>query len=802
MGHDITPEGVGAVLRRLRESRALTQEELAERSGITAKAIGALERGERRRPYPHTVRALAEGLGLTEDERAALVAAVPGRVVAAEPGARSDRDPAWPDAAAAPVATATPLAPPGDLVGRESEIADLRALLAGGHHRLITLTGPGGIGKTSLALDVLGTEADRFPGGAVAVDLSPVRQAVHALPRIAAALGRPDLIDQDPLGELARHLHGAPVLLVLDNLEQVAGIAAILADLVARCRGLVVLATSRAALRIRVEFEFSVSPLTLPASTASDAVMSSPAVRLLLDRAGAAGRELPRTGEDAAALAAIARRLDGIPLALELAAPGLRLLTPRALLAMLGRVDLGGAPQDLPPRHLSMEHVLEWSMDLLEPEEIVLFERLSVFIGGFSLDAMEAVATDVRLAGAVGGGSGVSSWPVLAALLEQSLVMRIDVPGGEPRYRMLEPVRRYAMARLHAAGGAHAAADAHAAYFRTVATAAAAGLEGARLIPTLDRLDADHGNLRAAFLRLVELDRDNDAGELAARLWLYLALRGHAREGLEWLDRVGAGLQDATRCRVLTARLGLLLLTGERVAMARESDRASAACRRVVDPSITCVSLTLLAQAAVFAGRLDAASSVLDEAESQARAAGSAWVLAHARIARAQVALASGHLVLAGAEVADAVDRARELGNPFTLATALNVHATLAEIEGDAGATAALLGESVALSVTGRLSWTLGYALPALAGVALRVGDPKSAAWLFGAAAAVSVADAVDPTFPIARTLADRGLEQARVALDPAAFAREWADGRAADGAAIAGRCATVTARAGAARTG
>ncbi|WP_062520288.1 ATP-binding protein [Demequina silvatica] len=797
MGHENTPEGVGAVLRRLRESRALTQEELAERSGITAKAIGALERGERRRPYPHTVRALAEGLGLTADERAALVAAVPARAAGApEPTPHSAGESTDPSTAPAAVAT-TPLVAAGDLIGRESESAELRALVSDGHHRLVTLTGPGGIGKTRLALDVLASETPRFPGGAVAVDLAPVRQAVHALPRIAAALGRPDLVDEDPLGELARHLSGAPVLLVLDNLEQVAGIAAVLADLVARCRGLVVVATSRAALRIRVEFEYAVPPLALPATASVDAVASAPAVRLLVDRAGAAGRGLPRSIEDAAALAAIARRLDGIPLALELAAAGLRLLSPAALSGMLGRVELGGAPQDLPARHRTMERVLEWSMDLLEPEEIALFERLSVFIGGFSLDAMQAVATP-----ADGGPWGTATWQALGALVEQSLAMRVDAPDGEPRYRMLEPVRQYGMARLHASGSAHVAAEEHCAYYLTLGVTAASGLEGADLVATLDRLDADHGNLRAAFLRLIEVDRDNEAGELAARLWPYLALRGHAREGLEWLDRIGGGVPDATRCRVLTARLGLLLLTGERAAMARESDRAAAACRRVSDPAITCATLTLLAQAAVFAGRLDEAATALDDAEDRAREAGNVWVQAHGRIARAQLALASGDLASAGAAATDAVARARDLGNPFTLATALNVQATLTEMTGDDGTTAALLGESVAVSLAGRLSWTLGYALPALAAVAARAGDPGSAAWLFGAGAAVSVADAVDPTFPAARTLADRGLERTRAALDPATFAREWAGGRAADAAAIAARCAAVTSHAGDARTG
>ncbi|WP_062386619.1 ATP-binding protein [Demequina iriomotensis] len=778
MGHDSTPGEFGAALRRLREERALTQEELAARSGITAKAIGVLERGERRRPYPHTVRALADALDLAGDARASLIAAVPGHAAAA------------PVAPAAPAMGPGPFVAAGALIGRAREVAELRALLAGGPHRLVTLTGTGGVGKTRLALEVLALESGRFPGGAAAVDLAPVRQAVPALPRIASALGLPDLVGDDPQGELARLLAGPPVLVVLDNLEQVAGIGTLVAELLTRCPALVVLATSRAPLRIRAEHEYAVAPLALPVGSGLDAVAASPAVALLLERAGAAGRGLPRTAADAAALAEICRRLDGLPLGLELAAAGLRVLTPAMLADRLGEVALGDGPADLPARHRTMDSVLEWSMDLLEPEEIGLFARLSVFVGGFTLAAAEAVAA-----------AGTPTPEALLRLVEQSLVVRVPSPGPAPRFRMLEPVRRYAMARLHAAGDAASVASVHADFYVAQGLAAADALEGALLVPTLDLLEEDHGNVRAAYLRLIELDRDNDAAELAGRLWPYLALRGHAHEGLEWLGRVGAGVSDATRCHVAAGRLGLLLLTGDHAAMAREAEGARAAVGRVRDPAVTCAALTLLAQAEVFAGRLDVAARTLDDAEARAREAGRPWVAAHARIARCQLALAAGDLAVAAAEIDGAVRDARETGNPFTLATALNVHATLAEVQGDEHATAVLLGESIALSLDGRLSWTLGYALPALAGLAGRAGDLETAAWLFGAAAAVSIADAVDPTFPAARVLADRGLARTRATLAPATFAAAWAAGRAADAQGIGARSAEVIDRAGAARS-
>ncbi|MFF5232421.1 ATP-binding protein [Dactylosporangium sp. NPDC000521] len=791
------------VLRRLRESRSLTQEELAERAGLTAKAIGALERGERRRPYPHTVRSLADGLALDDDDRAALVAAVPGRDAA--PRAAGPAPPAGPwwsseppppaDRVTAPSPAPggsryAPAGPTTPLIGREGALAELLALLGSGTRRLVTVTGPGGVGKTRLAMEVLRLAAPDFPGGAQGVDLSAVREPKLVVPTIAAALGLPDTVGVDPLDALVPHLAGLRMLLVLDNLEQLTQAAPVLAGLVARCPDLVVVATSRAPLRVRAEHEFVLGPLTTPTADDVDAVASSPAVALLLDRAAAAGSPTVVTDADAPALAAIVRRLDGLPLAVELAAPGLRLLSPWALLTRLEQPGPGAAPRDLPERHRTMAAVLEWSMDLLEPEEIALFERLAVISGGFSLDTVEAVA-----------GEGADVLPALGALVDQSLVLRVPSPDRQPRFRLLEPVRQFAMRRLHASGLATATADRHAAHFHARATASAALLEGPDLVAVLDGLDADHANLRSAFLRLIELDRDVDAAELAGSVWLYLALRGHAREGLAWLERIGPGASDVARCRALTGRLGLQLLAGDTVSMRRDAGAAVALAGRVAEPAVTCEVLALAGQAAVFAGALDDADELLARALTQAEAAGRRWVAVHTRLAQCQRALVAHDLATAGLILPEAVRAARAVGNAFTLATALNVHATLTELLGDEPATATLLGEAVALSLAGRMSWTLGYALPALASLAQRVGDPASAAWLFGAGAWISAADAVDPTFPVSRALSDRGLDATRTALGEPRFAREWDAGRAASDTEIQARAAVVTTRAGGGRS-
>jgi predicted ATPase len=296
---------------------------------------------------------------------------------------------------------------------------------------------------------------------------------------------------------------------VLDNLEQLTGAAPVLAELVARCPDLVILATSRAPLRVRAEHELVLSPLATPVDDDVATVAGSPAVVLLLDRAAAAGAPTDVTDADAATLAAIARRLDGLPLALELAAPGLRLLSPTTLLARLQQTGLGPGLRDLPERHQTMGAVLDWSMDLLEPEEADLFERLAVFSGGFSLDSVEAVT-----------GEGTDVLPALGALVDQSLVLRVPSPDDQPRFRLLEPVRQFAMQRLHASARATATADLHAAHFHARATASAALIEGHDLVPAIDRLEIDHANLRSAYLRLLELDRDGDAAELVGSVWL------------------------------------------------------------------------------------------------------------------------------------------------------------------------------------------------------------------------------------------------------------------------------------------
>jgi predicted ATPase/DNA-binding XRE family transcriptional regulator len=518
------PTRFGELLKWHRLAAGLSQEGLAERAGLSAHGVSDLERGARRAPRAETLRLLAEALDLSPQERAALAAA-------ARPGLAPPAAPSPPHASTSPPHLLP--APPTPLVGRVREVADACARLRDEDVRLLTLLGPGGVGKTRLALAVAAELEHDLAGAVTFVDLAPVRAGHLVLPALARALGVPDTGDR-PLAELVRETLGfRRLLLVLDNCEHLLpAVAELVGDLLATCPALRILATSRAPLRLRGEHAFPVPPLALPdpLRTVGPAELERiEAVTLFVACARAVNPAFALTETNAAAVAAVCVRLDGLPLAIELAAARTTLLPPPALLARLERrlPLLTAGPRDLPARQQTMRETIGWSHDLLDSGAQKLFARLAIFAGGATIDAIEAVCGDEE----PGTVAGRPVFELASSLAEQSLLRAVEQPDGAPRLAMLETIREYALERLEARGETEAVRRRHAAVFLALAEEAEPALTGPDQVAWLDRLEVEHDNLRAA-LEWASTQGEAELGmRLTGALWQFWWMRGHLSEG-------------------------------------------------------------------------------------------------------------------------------------------------------------------------------------------------------------------------------------------------------------------------------
>ena len=503
-------------------------------------------------------------------------------------------------------------------------------------------------------------------------------------------------------------------------------------------------------------------------------VVRVPSVRLLVDRARESSPGFGLTQQNAAAIATICRRLDGLPLALELVAARLKVLPPTALLARLDEALplLSGGPRDLPERQRTMRDTVAWSHDLLPTEDQVLFRRLSVFAGGFGLPAAEAVG-------------GAAAFEGLSALLDNSLVRPNASPsdgdGSELRFTMLETVRAYGLERLEESGEGEEIRGRHADYYVALAERATPELEGGGQVAWLERLDREHDNLRAALAWLLEHGRPEQTARLSSAIWLYWVVRGHAGEGQMWLERAltSGRLTGSERANSLGAISLLLLAKGEIGLMTELVEEAIAEARAAHDEETLNFLISQRGYAATFRGDLDAAEESLSKALAVMRDRGGRWGAAPVLNALAQVALSRGDFGRAMGFLHEGEALSRETEDAFMLATNLNIQATISQLEGDEERTAAVLRESVALSSALHDNWALVYGLVGLAGIAARHGDPERAARLFGAAEAMGQAAFVTIAFPPARALYEQDLATVRAQLDAEAFEASWEEGRA-----------------------
>jgi predicted ATPase/transcriptional regulator with XRE-family HTH domain len=549
----------GQLVRRYRHVAGLTQEALAERAGISARAVSDLERDMGRKPRRATVDRLVHALDLDAAEIAALRSAAQLRDARLIPIKSVRKGQATPthlpaDYARLPADVTT-------LVGRDDDIAAVATLLQKPDVRLVTLTGVGGVGKTRVAVRVAQEVADLFPDGVVFVALAPVRDVGLVISTINAAVGVAEAPGRDPLDALAAALHRKHALLVLDNVEQVRDAAPSLIDLLGRCPGIRLMVTSRAMLRVRGERVFVVHPLATPDPTIVDAgqgVMRYASVQLFVERAQDIMPGFALTASNVRTVAAVCVRLEGLPLAIELAAARVNALTPTALLARLESrlsVLVGGA-RDAPERQQTLRDTLAWSYGLLTTDEQAYFRRLAVFVGGWTLDAASAVCGHE--------GTPAEALARVAALVDTHLAHMVTRGDGrEPRFDMLDTVREYAWDMLAADGAEHRAAEAHARYFLALAEDAARAFGRPDQGAWFDRLEREHGNLRSALGWL--LDRGDAVGalRLVGSLTHFWYVRGYLIEGRRWVERaLAVAPVDDARTDPTAARASLLVGAG------------------------------------------------------------------------------------------------------------------------------------------------------------------------------------------------------------------------------------------------
>ena len=674
-------------------------------------------------------------------------------------------------------ATSFPV-PMTPLVGRGDELAALCATVARPQTRLVTLTGPGGVGKTRLALAAAARLHGAFPHGGYFVPLAPVRDADVMWKTVAGSL---DVTGDEPAADVVtQYLRERRALLVLDNLEQLDGAASVVAALLAAAPQLVILATSRRPLHVQGEHEQPVPPLAISGGGTAAEVAACGAARLFAQQAQMVRPGFTITDGNAADIAAICARLDGLPLAIELAASRAKLLTPKALRSRLGQgLALAAADTGRPQRQQTLRDTIAWSYELLSPAIAAVFRRLSVFAAGCDLNALAAVAAD-------GAGAGADPLELAAELQDLSLITVTEGADGEPRVGMLETIQDYALERLAEAGELAETRRRHAAYYAGFAEDAYEQLHGPVQLAALDRLEAEHDNLRAALTW--SLDAAADGAErpgtglrLASALTKFWYQHGHIIEGRRWLERAIELTADDAGAPLarLAHGLGILLIQlGELDEAVRLFERSLAIWRELDDRDQQARELNTLGITRHHRGELDAARSILEESITIARDIGSDPRLATALTNLGQVEGAAGNYGQATQLLHEALALDQKQGDLQGEAVDQQSLAEISLRTGQIQQASALLAGMLGYATGSGDTEFLAYTLEVAACIAASRGDCPQAAGLAGAAAGLRQQLGI-PRPAKEQALLDRFLAPAQAAIAPSEWAAELAAGRA-----------------------
>jgi predicted ATPase/class 3 adenylate cyclase len=661
------------------------------------------------------------------------------------------------------------------LLGRERVTKDVAALLLRDDVRVVTLTGAGGTGKTRIGLQVAAEVVDEFPDGVFFVGLAPLLDPALLLPTVAHSFGLGESSAQPLERALAEHLRDKRVLLLLDNFEQLLAAAPVVSGLLSMSPELKVIVTSRASLRISAEHEYPVPPLLLPdrERPPEPRLLSQyEALMLFVERAQSVRPDFELTQENSLAVSEICHRLDGLPLPIELAAARVKILPPQAILERLEqRLDLltGGA-RDLPLRQQTLRGTIDWSYELLRPGEQKLFARLAAFVGGRSLDAVDAVCTEAD--------DGAGLLDAVAALVDNNLLKRAD-DSEESRFLMLETLHEYATERLEESGEAESVRRRHAEYFLALAEQAETELGGLGQVEWLDRLDREHDNFRAALTWAARHGEAELELRLTGALRGFWRIRGHLSEGRRWLEGAlsrPAGQSAPARAKALYAASVLALRQGEHATAAALAREGLGMYEGLGDKAGAARVLHVLGSVAVGERDFGEARRVFERSEALAREAGNTSLLATTVVDLGDVALNEGDYERAAQLFEESLELFRELGDKDGAAVALYNLGSTALYQERFDTAARLFEESLTLFRELGYREGIAYCLEGLAAAAAARGNATAAARLLGAADALGdeLGTALEPA---ERDRHERTAAAVRKQLGEEEFASAWKEG-------------------------